>query len=84
MGSETRGAMTPTLADDKIGIRVKCSVCGNTKNPIGRSAPVSWYGCDDECRGYRQEPYPGSLWPGESEAEFGYPVGNYGTTRRTT
>jgi hypothetical protein len=37
--------------------------------------------CTDECPGYRQPPYAGSLWPGETEAEFGYPVGDDGTRR---
>ena len=34
--------------------------------------------CDWKCPGYNEEPMPGSLWPGESEADFGYPVGPYG------
>lgn len=59
----------------KIGVCVICATCGNVKKPIGRSAPLDTYYCDDECPGYRKSPYPGSLWPGETEHEFGYPVG---------
>ena len=61
------------------GIVVVCTVCGFTKKPIGRSAPFNAYYCEDECPGYRQEPRPGSLWPGETSDEFGYPVGPDGT-----
>ncbi len=68
------------LRADKVGIRVRCAVCGATKKPMGRSTPLGGYYCDPECKGYYEEPKPGSLWPGESEQEFGYPVGNDGTT----
>lgn len=64
----------------KVGIIVKCIVCGRMKKPIGRSAGLDSSFCDDECSGYRQEPLPGSLWPGETEQAFGYPVGTDGTT----
>lgn len=30
---------------------------------------------DDQCAGYRESPLSGDLWPGETEEEFGYPVG---------
>lgn len=63
----------------KVGIRVHCAVCGYTKKPIGRSAPLDMSYCDDGCLGYRRPPFVGSLWPDESEAEFGYPVNNDGT-----
>ena len=60
----------------KVGIAVKCAVCHRTKAPRGRS--VSPYMasslCADECAGYRLAPLPGSLWPREFEADFGYPV----------
>lgn len=61
----------------KVGIASYCSVCGLRKNPIGRSAPLEMANslCDFECEGYRQDPLPGSLWPGETEKDFGYPVG---------
>ena len=68
------------LRTDCIGVIVTCAKCGWQKKPIGRSAPFESYHCDDECPGYRQPPLPGSLWPGESEADFGYPVGTAGTT----
>lgn len=45
--------------------RVTCSRCGRIKNPVGRSAPAEIYGCDSDCPGYREEPTPGHLWPGE-------------------
>jgi hypothetical protein len=62
-----------------IGVQVQCRVCGNMKAPIGRSTPFGWYGCHpSECEGYRQEPYVGSLWPGETDEEFGYPVSRDG------
>jgi hypothetical protein len=66
-------------ARDRIGSRVYCTTCRNLKKPIGRSAPLgSWY-CDDDCPGYREEPHVGSLWPGERASEFGYPVSDVGT-----
>jgi len=63
----------------RVGIAVHCAVCNQTKKPIGRSGLLEWLGCDDSCEGYRQEPLPGSLWPGERSEDFGYPVGNDGT-----
>jgi hypothetical protein len=35
--------------------------------------------CDHECPGYDQEPFAGSLWPGETDQEFGYSCGDVGT-----
>jgi len=66
----------------RVGIIVTCAVCGFQKKPIGRDAPFNAYYCEDGCPGYRAEPYPGSLWPGETEAQFGYPIGNDGTRSR--
>ena len=63
----------------RVGVLVRCAVCDDMKKPIGRSGPVGAHYCDDGCPGYRQEPRPGSLWPGESEADFGYPVSTDGT-----
>ena len=63
----------------RVGIVVRCVRCGHTKKPIGRDAPLNTYYCDDDCLGYRSEPRPGSLWPGERSDEFGYPVGTDGT-----
>lgn len=66
----------------RVGIRVTCAVCGDMKKPIGRSGPLGAEYCTDECPGYRAEPYAGSLWPGESAEDFGYPVGADGTEER--
>ena len=59
---------------EDIGVAVDCAVCGMRKKPIGRSAPLEMANsmCDDDCPGYRQDPYPGQLWPGETREEFGY------------
>jgi hypothetical protein len=66
----------------KIGKSVYCQVCERRKKPIGRSAPIGMDLCDEDCKGYRKEPHVGSLWPGESEGDFGYPVGNDGVELR--
>lgn len=64
----------------KVGVTVLCTVCGHSKKPIGRSGPLGAYYCErDTCQGYDKEPFPGSLWPGETEEEFGYPVSAHGT-----
>jgi hypothetical protein len=63
----------------RVGIAVTCTVCGFRKKPRGRSAPLGMAHCADDCPGYEQEPHVGSLWPGETEAEFGYPVSVVGT-----
>lgn len=55
------------------GSAVACNVCGQRKAPLGRGVPLGSYLCDRDCPGYAQTPAPGSLWPGESLAEFGYP-----------
>ena len=59
---------------EDIGVAVDCAVCGMRKKPIGRSAPLEMANslCDGDCPGYRQDPYPGQLWPGETREEFGY------------
>ena len=65
----------------KIGITVECAVCGNMKQPVGRDASGHAHYCTRyTCEGYDQEPFAGSLWPGESEEDFGYPVSSRGTT----
>jgi hypothetical protein len=64
---------------DRIGVVVTCATCGHAKKPIGRSAALGTFHCDAECPGYRQEPLPGSLWPGERASEFGYPCSNEAT-----
>lgn len=64
----------------KVGIALECVVCHLRKKPVGRSAPLEMANslCDHECPGYYQDPLPGSLWPGESDVDFGYPVGLHG------
>lgn len=73
--------MSESLNPNKVGIAVECVVCHRRKTPRGRSAPLEMANslCDHGCPGYDQEPRAGSLWPGESEADFGYPVGNDGS-----
>jgi hypothetical protein len=56
----------------KVGRAVTCTVCGRTKKPHGRSAPLESSMCDSECPGYNQSPNPGDLWPGETREEYGY------------
>ena len=58
----------------KVGITVECTVCGRSKKPHGRSAPMAMANglCDDDCPGYSQAPLPGCLWPGETAEDFGY------------
>lgn len=63
----------------RVGIRVACATCGRTKTPRGRSAPAAASYCTWGCPGYDQPPYVGDLWPGETEEQFGYPVGPEGT-----
>ena len=53
-----------------------CLKCGRPKAPIGRdvAAAVADSYCHwAECDGYRNEPYPGSLWPGEEEESDALP-----------
>jgi len=71
MANETR----PT----KVGVAVRCSVCKQRKAPRGRSAPLEAYLCDRDCEGWDQEPFVGDLWPGETDADFGYPCSDRGT-----
>jgi hypothetical protein len=75
---------TPTLSDTRVGIVVECESCGLEKKPIGRSAPLGMYLCNQDCPSYYNDPRPGSLWPGESEEDFGYPVSVDGTTDEAT
>lgn len=64
----------------RVGIGVTCSLCGRTKKPIGRDAPYTHDYCEyRECEGYVIPPYPGQLWPGETEEQFGHLVGKDGT-----
>jgi hypothetical protein len=68
----------------KVGISVECTKCGLPKKPIGRSGPLARVLCDDDCEGYRQPPFVGSLWPGETEKQFGYPVSSNGTREESS
>jgi len=65
----------------RVGIRVVCAVCGQSKAPIGRSisALTSDSYCHYECDGYRKKPYAGSLFPNETEEDFGFPISDDGT-----
>lgn len=64
----------PERHANHVGVPVYCPLCGRIKKPVGRSAAPGMANglCDDECEGYRQEPYAQQLWPGESCEEFGY------------
>jgi hypothetical protein len=69
-----------SLSQSRIGVYVYCRRCHNQKKPVGRSGPMELRYCtDDSCDGYWTPPLPGSLWPGETEADFGYPVKPEGT-----
>lgn len=59
---------------EDVGTVIYCTVCDKRKQPIGRSAPIALADvlCNDDCPGYRQEPYPEQLWPGETREEFGF------------
>ena len=54
-----------------VGRIVRCTTCERTKKPIGRSAPMECaaYMCDEDCPGYRDEPFPSDLWPREARLE---------------
>lgn len=69
------------MSATKVGIRVYCTVCQRSKLPRGRSAPLGAYGCDDDCAGYRLDPVPGDLWPGETDDNFGYPCSDHATQK---
>lgn len=65
----------------KVGIGVTCTVCGGVKDPVGRSLMFS--GCNRDCKGYRYDPKPGDLFPGETDADFGYPSCSHATRPMT-
>jgi hypothetical protein len=48
---------------------VTCAVCGRSKKPLGRSAPLEMGPglCMDDCPGYRADPAPDCRWPGEEK-----------------
>jgi hypothetical protein len=41
------------------------------------------YLCDNDCAGYEHDPKPGCLWPGETEADFGYQCCSHATKEIT-
>ena len=64
----------------RVGLSIRCTVCGKRKAPHGRSVPFMYPLCvPDECEGYGQEPKVGCLWPGETEEDFGFPCCSTGT-----
>ena len=63
-----------------VGIWVQCATCGRQKQPVGRATYTAM--CDVGCPGYLKSPKPGQLWPGETEKQFGQPVGNDGIAER--
>lgn len=67
----------------KVGVAITCRICGNYKAPRGRSAPMESSYCDFECEGYYAKPQVGSLWWGETDADFGYPCSDTGTRKMT-
>ncbi len=82
---EMEGTMSLPLNPNKYGKYIRCTICHKRKQPIGRSAPALTDGtlCGPDCGGFNQEPLSGSLWPEESEADFGYLVGDQGTEIRS-
>jgi hypothetical protein len=81
--AEERPGMTKVILNPrKFGVAVICGRCKRMKSPVGRSVAAGPSYCNDDCVSYRDNPRPGSLWPGESEAQFGYPVGNDATEIR--
>lgn len=70
----------------KVGIFVRCSICGHDKAPHGRSVSMHRHYCEARsfdgthgCVGYASAPLAGCLFPGETDAEFGYPCCDAGT-----
>jgi hypothetical protein len=57
-----------------VGCVPVCATCRLRKAPVGRSVAPAMAGsmCDYDCPGYREDPTPCDLWPGETREEFGY------------
>jgi hypothetical protein len=64
----------PLTPERHVGPTLTCTVCHRRKRPVGRSVPLEMeqhlcggLGPDyrEECPGYRMDPHPSSLWPGE-------------------
>ena len=81
--AEQEGSRNDAEPLNKRGVAVECAVCGHRKSPRG---PVcSRLACTcamTTAQATRtSEPWPATaVWPGESEAEFGYSVADDGTT----
>lgn len=75
--------MKSDLNENKIGSCVYCRVCHCMKAPRGRSVPYQAHYCTRECSGWDLDPRVGDLWPGESEADFGYPCSDVGIEIKT-
>jgi hypothetical protein len=69
------------MSATKRGKRIICTACEQMKQPIGRDASMFASYCNRDCPGYEQEPHVGSLWPGETDEDFGYPCDDRGTER---
>jgi hypothetical protein len=72
------------MSATKVGISVKCVVCFKTKAPRGRSIGFmahDGYCQDGICSGYWAHPYPGDLWTGETDEDFGYPCSDNATRK---
>lgn len=54
----------PNDIDGDIQMTVACTTCHRRKKPIGRDSRDNGL-CDHECPGWREDPHPGYLWPGE-------------------
>jgi hypothetical protein len=63
-------------AADEQGPLPRCTVCGRSKKPMGRSSPLEMSLCDDDCGGYRESPEPTCRWPGETTCGPGCPWGD--------
>jgi len=47
---------------------IVCTECHRRKKPVGRDSRDNGL-CDHECPGYRRDPQPDYLWPGEREED---------------
>lgn len=74
------------MSATKIGVHVWCKTCGRQKSPHGRSVAFESANsyCDEYCEGYRKDPQPGCLFPGETDEDFGFTCCDNGTRPLTT
>ncbi len=65
----SKNPYTPDLlnCDDECEAAPECHVCHMRKPPLGRDVAAEMANgmCDRDCPGYREDPQPGHLWPGE-------------------